>query len=297
MLLVLALIANVIVIVAAVARSESDGVGTFGGESSVIYWGRIRVDTATATSRRCDIDTVGDTSIISGLVIAMTARWCVCVCICICSRTFGEPTVISGPVATATVTSRRCGINIIDDTSIITGLEVAVTARMCICVCSPVDEPSVISGPVATATGTATGTAPDTSRRCDIDMIGGVSVLSGLVIIFASRRCGNVMNTVGGTSVIVNTGRVVYTNTTTTSLSTPRRCSFRIVEDEASVLQLPPILCTARRCVVGTVGDWYVLSVTTTSLLLAAVRNCVSFQPLVDVLSGLQTIAKDFLNE
>jgi hypothetical protein len=27
------------------------------------------------------------------------------------------------------------------------------------------------------------------------------------------------------------------------------------------------------------------------------VRNCVSFQPLVDVLSGLQTIAKDFLNE
>ena len=128
----------------------------------------------------------------------------------------------------------------------------------------------------------------NTSRRCGIDTVGDASVISGLIVTFTYRRCADVVDTVGGTSVIVNTGRVVYT--TTTSLSTPRRCSFRIVEDEVSVIQLPPILCTTRRCVVGTGGDGYVLS-TTSSPLLAAVRNCVSFEPIGDVLSGLQAIA------
>jgi len=115
------LVANVVV--AATTWSESDGVDTFGGERSVIYWGWI--DTATATSRRCGIDTVSDTSIISGLVIAVTARSCVCVG----SSTVGESIVISGPVVTVTDTSRRCGIHTVGDTSVISGLVVSVTSR------------------------------------------------------------------------------------------------------------------------------------------------------------------------
>lgn len=240
MLLALVLVANAVVAATASARSEGDGVGTVGGESSVIYGGP--VDTAIATTRRCGIGIVGDTSILSGLVIAVTARRCVCVS-----------------------------------------------------VCSTVGDTSVISGPVATATDTDTATV--TARRCGIDTVGDASAISGLVVTVTSRRC-DVVDTVGGTSVIIITGRVVVY--TTASLSIARRRGFDTVDDDASVVsrlivQLPPILSIARRCVVGTVGDGYVLS----STILGAGRNCV-FEPIVDVLfvlSRLQTIAKEFLHE
>jgi hypothetical protein len=242
MLLALVLVANAVVAATASARSEGDGVGTVGGESSVIYGGP--VDTAIATTRRCGIGIVGDTSILSGLVIAVTARRCVCVS-----------------------------------------------------VCSTVGDTSVISGPVATATDTDTATVTVTARRCGIDTVGDASAISGLVVTVTSRRC-DVVDTVGGTSVIIITGRVVVY--TTASLSIARRRGFDTVDDDASVVsrlivQLPPILSIARRCVVGTVGDGYVLS----STILGAGRNCV-FEPIVDVLfvlSRLQTIAKEFLHE